>query len=77
MLSPQNIWDERDVNPGGTGDIRSERLAWMAQTSGLEFGAVSGNFDEKVTNIIFALCSRIFVSGRKPHIDRWILCLQL
>ena len=36
------------MTPGGSGDIRSERLAWMAQTSGLEFGAVSGNFDDKV-----------------------------
>ena len=36
------------MTPGGAGDIRGERLAWMAQTSGLEFGAVSGNFDDKV-----------------------------
>ena len=44
----QNLWGEEDVKPGGKADFREERLKWMAQTSGLEFGAVSGNFDKKV-----------------------------
>ena len=34
--------------PGGAADVRSDRLRWMAQSSGMEFAATPSEFDSQV-----------------------------